>query len=70
MNTRFLDYLCLTLVILGAINWGLVGFFQFNLVSFLFGEMTLLARIIYAVIGIAGLYIISIFGRVSSAGDL
>ena len=63
MNSKPLDYLVLLLVIIGAINWGLIGFFQFNLVSFLFGEMTLLSRIVYAVVGIAGLYMISMFGK-------
>ena len=69
MNSKPLDYLFLLLVIIGAINWGLIGFFQFNLVSFLFGEMTLLSRIVYAVVGIAGLYMISMFGRVNSVGE-
>ncbi|MCI8401213.1 MAG: DUF378 domain-containing protein [Lachnospiraceae bacterium] len=69
MNTKGLDYLILAIVIIGAVNWGLIGFFQFNLVSFLFGEMTMFARIVYAVVGIAGLYVISMFGRVSSAGE-
>lgn len=69
MNSKPLDYLVLLLVIIGAINWGLIGFFQFNLVSFLFGEMTLLSRIVYAVVGIAGLYMISMFGRVNSVGE-
>ena len=69
MNSKPLDYLVLLLVIIGAINWGLIGFFQFNLVSFLFGEMTLLSRIVYAVVGIAGLYMISMFGRINSVGE-
>lgn len=37
MNTNWLDYTLLTLVIIGAINWGLIGFFRFDLVAFLFG---------------------------------
>ncbi len=69
MNTKGLDYFILAVVIIGAVNWGLVGFFQFNLVTFLFGEMTLFSRIVYAVVGIAGLYVISMFGRVKSAGE-
>ncbi len=69
MNSKPLDYLVLLLVIIGAINWGLIGFFQFNLVSFLFGEMTLLSRIVYAIVGIAGLYMISMFGRINSVGE-
>ena len=64
MNTKGIDYVALALGIIGAINWGLIGFFRFNLVSFLFGDMTLLSRIIYAVVGICGLYLISLFGRI------
>ena len=64
MNSRFFDYCCLVLVLIGAINWGLVGFFKFDLVKAIFGNMTVVSRIIYAIIGLAGLYLISLFGRV------
>jgi uncharacterized membrane protein YuzA (DUF378 family) len=67
MNTKGLDYFILTIVIIGAINWGLIGFFGFNLVSFLFGEMTLLSRIVYGIVGLCGLYLVSLYGRVTSA---
>jgi len=70
MNTKGLDYFALAIAIIGCVNWGLIGFFQFNLVTFLFGEMTLLSRIVYALVGLAGLYVISMFGRIHSAGDL
>lgn len=60
---RFLDTLALLLVIIGAVNWGLIGFFDFNLVSALFGEMTAFSRVIYALVGIAGLYSLSFLGR-------
>ena len=63
---KLLDYAALTLVIIGAINWGLIGFFRFDLVAFLFGEMTLLSRIVYAVVGVCGLYLLSVFGRLIS----
>jgi len=66
MNTKGLDYTLLTFVIIGAVNLGLIGFFRFDLVAFLFGEMTWLTRIIYAVVGISGLYLISAFGRIHS----
>ena len=68
MKTKGLDYTALTLVIIGAINWGLIGFFQFDLVAFLFGNMSWLSRIIYALVGIAGLYLISAYGRIRSIG--
>ncbi len=63
---KALDYTILTLVIIGAINWGLIGFFDFDLVSTLFGQMSLLSRIIYALVGIGGLYAISYYGRMNS----
>lgn len=69
MNTKCLDYTLLTLVIIGAINWGLIGFFRFDLVAFLFGDMSWLTRIIYALVGISGLYLISLFGRIRSANE-
>ena len=61
-----LDYTLLTLVIIGAINWGLIGFFQFDLVAFIFGNMSWLSRIIYTLVGLSGLYMISAYGRIRS----
>ena len=61
-----LDYTLLNLVIIGAINWGLIGFFQFDLVAFIFGNMSWLSRIIYALVGLSGLYMISAYGRIRS----
>ncbi len=66
MNTKAMDYTALALTIVGAVNWGLIGFFRFDLVAFLFGEMSLLSRIVYAVVGICGLYLLSVFGRLLS----
>lgn len=66
MNTKGIDYTALTLVIIGAINWGLVGFFKLDLVAFIFGDMSWISRIIYALVGIAGLYLISMFGRIGN----
>jgi len=63
---KTLDWIVLTLVIIGAINWGLVGFFQFDLIAALFGGMgAWLSRALYALVGIAGLYALSIYGRLS-----
>ena len=61
---KVLDYTALALVLIGAINWGLIGFFGFNLVNALFGIMTLLSRIVYAIVGVFGLYCLSYFGRI------
>lgn len=66
MSSKGLDYTLLTLVIIGAINWGLIGFFRFDLVAFLFGNMSWLSRIIYALVGISGLYLFSAYGRIRS----
>ncbi|NLL73546.1 MAG: DUF378 domain-containing protein [Clostridiales bacterium] len=63
---KTLDYIALILVAIGAINWGLVGFFELDLVRAIFGDMTWVSRIIYAVIGIAGLYSLSFFGRLTN----
>ena len=48
MRNKAMDYTALTLSIIGAVNWGLIGFFNFNLVAFLFGRMTWLSRIIWS----------------------
>jgi len=67
MNTKGLDYTILTIAIIGAINWGLVGFFKIDLVNVIFGNMTIISRVIYAIIGLCGLYLVSLYGRVSNA---
>jgi uncharacterized membrane protein YuzA (DUF378 family) len=51
-----IDWIALVLMIIGAINWGLVGAVNFDLVAFLFGPMSLLSRIVYCLVGLAGLY--------------
>lgn len=54
--------IALAIVIIGAVNWGLIGFFSFDLVAWIFGgQAALISRIIYALVGIAGLYAISFF---------
>lgn len=56
-----MDKTALTLTIIGAINWGLIGFFGFDLVGALFGgQMSTLSRIVFAVVGLAGLWSIAI----------
>ena len=66
MDNRFLGWTCLTLVIIGAINWGLVGFFQFDLISAIFGGMSAwVSRVIYSLVGLAGLYSIVFYERLN-----
>ena len=69
MKTKGLDYTALVLTIVGAVNWGLIGFFKFDLVAWLFGTLTLLTRIIYALVGISGFYFMSLFGRVKDMDE-
>ena len=69
MDSRGFDYPALVLTIIGAINWGLIGLFKFDLVAFVFGDMTVMSRIVYAIVGIAGLYLISVFGRIRGFGQ-
>ena len=53
MNTLY--KVCLILIIIGAINWGMVGLFDINLVTLLFGAKSVLTNIVYALVGISGL---------------
>lgn len=57
---KSIDVLVWSLLTIGAFNWGLVGFFDFNLVGFIFGPMTLASRVVYSLVGLAALY--EIFG--------
>lgn len=67
MSSKSLDYALLTLVIIGAVNWGLIGFFDFNLVATIFGSMSWFSRIIYALVGICGLYLILFYTRLGDS---
>lgn len=67
---KWFDNTALTLVIIGAVNWLLVGLFRFDLVAFLFGNLSWLSRIIYVLVGLCGLYLISLYGRIGSASDV
>ena len=60
---KWFDNTALTIVIIGAVNWLLIGIFHLDLVAFLFGNMSVLSRIIYTIVGLCGLYLISLFGR-------
>jgi uncharacterized membrane protein YuzA (DUF378 family) len=50
------DWLALVLVLIGALNWGLVGLFNFNLVDEIFGSMTAITRVVYTLVGVSALY--------------
>ena len=66
---KWFDNTSLTLVIIGAVNWLLIGIFRFDLVAFLFGNMSWLSRIIYTIVCLCGLYLISLFGRIGSMSE-
>ena len=67
---KWFDYTALTLVIIGAVNWLLIGAFRLDLVALLFGNMSILSRIIYVAVGICGLYLISLFGRIRGMSEM
>lgn len=61
---KIIDTIALVLIIIGAINWGLIGIFNFNLVETIFGGMSIITRVIYILVGISGLWGIKlIFSR-------
>ena len=61
---KILYYIALTLVIIGALNWLLIGIFSFDLVATLFGEMSMLSRIVYSLVGISGLISIGLYSKI------
>jgi uncharacterized membrane protein YuzA (DUF378 family) len=58
-----LDWIALILVIIGGLNWGLVGIFNFNLVAAIFGAMSIIARIVYILVALSALYLLIFIGR-------
>ena len=66
---KWFDNTALTLVIIGAVNWLLIGVFRFDPVAFICGNMSWLSRIIYTLVGLCGLYLISLFGRIKSMSE-
>ncbi|MBQ3105505.1 MAG: DUF378 domain-containing protein [Lachnospiraceae bacterium] len=66
---KTINYLALAIAIIGAVNWGLIGIFNFDLVAFLFGEMSWLSRIVYTLVGICGLYLITFFGQLNTVRE-
>lgn len=52
-----IDWIAFILLLVGGLNWGLVGVFGFDLVATIFGSMTLLSRVVYALVGLATIYV-------------
>ena len=62
---KLLYNIALTLVIIGAINWLLIGLFKFDLVASIFGNMSVFSRIIYSLVGISGLISCGIYSKIN-----
>jgi len=52
-----MDWVAIVLVIVGGLNWGLVGLFSFDLVAALLGDMSVLSRIVYVLVGLSAVYV-------------
>lgn len=60
------DWIAMILVVVGGLNWGLVGLFEFDLVATIFGDMSTLSRVVYSLVGLAAIYVLVMaprFGR-------
>lgn len=66
MKMNVLDVLAFVLVIVGGINWGLVGWLKYNLVDSIFGTGSMASRVVYALVGVASLYLIYTFAKLMS----
>lgn len=62
---KIFKYIVLIIAVIGAINWGLIGLFNFNLVSALFGVDSLLSNIVYVLVGISGICCLSLFSDIN-----
>lgn len=70
MGKRLIDCIALTITIIGAVNWGLIGLFRFDLVAFLFGDMSWLSRIVYSLVGLCGLYLITFYMNIADSDSV
>ena len=57
-NMTAIDWIAMTLLIIGGINWGLIGLFNIDIVATFFGEMTMLTKLVYSLVGLSALYCI------------
>jgi uncharacterized protein len=55
---NIVDWICMILIVIGGLNWLLVGIFDFNLVAAIFGAMSIISRIVYILVGVAALYVV------------
>lgn len=64
-NLNFLDWITLILVIIGGLNWALIGLFSFDLVASIFGDMSAVSRVVYVLVGLSALYLIFVLPKLS-----
>lgn len=62
---KIINYIALTLVIIGALNWLLIGLLDFNIVDTLFGTGSILSKIIYILVGISGIWSFALYGKIN-----
>lgn len=62
-----IDWIAIILLVIGGLNWGLVGIFNFDLVATIFGDMSVLSRIVYAVVGICAIYVLAISAKLGKS---
>lgn len=60
-----LEVTSLVLIIIGGLNWGLIGIFNFDLVAAIFGEMSIISRIIYTLVGLSAIHWLFMLGKIS-----
>ena len=60
---KVINGIVLALIVIGAINWGLIGLFNFNLVTYIFGDMQAISRLVFSLVGIAGIWSLTFFGK-------
>jgi uncharacterized protein len=70
MDKSKLKILSQLLVIIGALNWGLVGFLNFDLVATLFGKKSVISKLVYILVGLSGVYLITIYKAKYSVGHI
>ncbi len=64
-NLSAIDYVALVLVVVGGLNWGLVGILKFDLVATLFGDMSSISRVVYALVGLSAVYVAVSLGKLA-----
>ena len=62
-NLNVFDWVALVLVVVGGLNWGLVGIFKFDLVATIFGDMSALSRVVYTLVGLSAVYVAVALGQ-------